>query len=125
MNEIKRLTNTLKLAIVGVGMPSAHRLLTLERQYAARFVTYELPVWGPSLAFRQLLKGFESWLPLKQPSSLTNKEIAALILKRSQGITGYVEEILFHSAGRQSKPARRRSTSSFWRNTNGLPMLLA
>ncbi|HDS1795050.1 TniB family NTP-binding protein [Pseudomonas putida] len=98
MNEIKRLTNTLKLAIVGVGMPSAHRLLTLERQYAARFVTYELPLWGPSLAFRQLLKGFESWLPLKQPSSLTNKEIAALILKRSQGITGYVEEILFHSA---------------------------
>lgn len=98
MNEIKCLTNTLKLAVVGVGMPSANKLLMLERQYAARFVTVELPVWAPSVGFRQLLKGFESWLPLKQPSNLANKETAALILKRSQGITGYVEEILFHSA---------------------------
>ncbi len=98
MNEIKCLTNTLKLAVVGVGMPSANKLLMLERQYAARFVTVELPVWAPSVGFRQLLKGFESWLPLKQPSNLASKETAALILKRSQGITGYVEEILFHSA---------------------------
>lgn len=98
MNEIKRLKNTLKLSVVGVGMPSANKLLMLERQYAARFVTVELPVWVPSLAFRQLLKGFESWLPLQQPSNLASKEMAALILKRSQGVTGYVEEILFHSA---------------------------
>lgn len=98
MNEIKCLTNTLKLAVVGVGMPSANKLLMLERQYAARFVTVELPTWAPSVGFRQLLKGFESWLPLKQPSNLASKETAALILKRSQGITGYVEEILFHSA---------------------------
>jgi len=95
---IKRVSNKTGIAIVGVGVKSARQLLVKDEQYANRFVTVTVPDWTASPAFRQFLKGFESWLPLKHPSQLSSKEKASLILQITGGNTSKVEELLLACA---------------------------
>ncbi|MFN3770341.1 MAG: TniB family NTP-binding protein [Ectopseudomonas guguanensis] len=95
---IKRVSNKTGISIVGVGVKSARQLLVKDEQYANRFVAVNVPEWTASTAFRQFLKGFESWLPLKQPSHLSSKEKAALILQMTGGNTSKVEELLLDCA---------------------------
>lgn len=95
---IKRVSNKTGISIVGAGVKSARQLLTKDEQYANRFVTVTVPDWSASPAFRQFLKGFESWLPLKQPSHLSSKEKASLILQKTGGNTSKVEELLLGCA---------------------------
>lgn len=100
MNEVKYLSNTLGIAITGVGMPSATRLLRLDPQYANRFVRVDIPKWSSSDMpnFQRFLRGFESWLPLKQPSKIYSASTAELILKQTSGNTGHVEAIILSCA---------------------------
>lgn len=95
---IKRVSNKTGISIVGVGVKSAAQLLQKDEQYANRFVTVNVPHWTASPAFRQFLKGFESWLPLKHASHLSSKEKASLILRITEGNTSKVEELLLGCA---------------------------
>lgn len=95
---IKRVSNKTGIAIVGVGVKSAKQLLQKDEQYANRFVAVNVPDWAASPAFRQFLKGFESWLPLKHASHLSSKEKASLILRITEGNTSKVEELLLGCA---------------------------
>lgn len=94
---IKRLSNKTGIAIVGVGVKSARRLLSTDEQYANRFVTVTVPEWSMA-GFRGLLKGFESFLPLRLPSRLSTKQMAALIYEMTGGNTSRVEEVLLGCA---------------------------
>ncbi|MFG9945171.1 TniB family NTP-binding protein [Pseudomonas aeruginosa] len=94
---IKRLSNKTGIAIVGVGVKFSRQLLVKDEQYANRFVTVTVPEWTP-LGFRGLLKGFESFLPLRLPSKLSTKQMAMLIYEKTQGNTAKVEELLLGCA---------------------------
>ncbi|HBN8358507.1 TPA: transposase [Pseudomonas aeruginosa] len=94
---IKRLSNKTGIAIVGVGVKFSRQLLATDEQYANRFVTVTVPEWTP-LGFRGLLKGFESFLPLRLPSKLSTKHMAMLIYEKTRGNTARVEELLLGCA---------------------------
>lgn len=100
MNEVKYLSNTLGISITGVGMPSATRLLRLDAQYANRFVKVEIPKWSRSdmPSFQRFLRGFESWLPLKQPSKIYSAGTAEFVLRHTNGNTGHVEAMILGCA---------------------------
>ncbi|MBD2837100.1 TniB family NTP-binding protein [Pseudomonas sp. JM0905a] len=105
---IKRLSNKAGISIIGVGVDAARQLLPKDDQYLKRFVTVTVPDWKASPAFRQFLKGFESWLPLRQPSNLASVEMAAFILKKTGGNTSRVEELLLGCARKAITTGRER-----------------
>ncbi|HCF9476700.1 TniB family NTP-binding protein [Pseudomonas aeruginosa] len=108
MDEIKWLGNSLDISIILVGMPTATSLLNMDRQYANRFVMVEIPAWGKNAAFRQFLKAFESWLPLKKPSDLASPAMAGQILARTGGNTGHVENLLLACARRAIETGKEK-----------------
>lgn len=105
---IKRISNKTGVSIIGVGVKAAKQFLTKDEQYTNRFVTKTIPNWTASPAFRQFLKGFEAWLPLKEPSTLSSKEIATFILTKTGGNTSRVEELLLSCARKAIKTGRER-----------------
>lgn len=94
MNEIKYLTNILKIPVVGAGTQEAIRVLHTDPQHASRFDLAQLPTWEFNKAYLQLLLSFEVGLPLRKRSNLIEPEKAKLILSISQGIIGNIHALL-------------------------------
>lgn len=94
MNELKMLSNLLRIPLVLVGTRTALQLLVLDAQYASRFDVVSLPAWSANADLQRFLKSFESVLPLKNPSKLYSPELTALIHAISGGNTGNIEYLL-------------------------------
>ncbi len=94
MNTIKMLCNELRIPIVGVGTRDAVRVLHSDPQHASRFDVYALPLWKLDPEFQTLLAGFESVLPLKQPSHLASPEMATLLHDICEGNLGDLHRLL-------------------------------
>lgn len=94
MNELKMLSNVLRIPLVLVGTRTALQLLVLDAQYASRFDVVSIPAWSANADLQRFLKSFESVLPLKNPSKLYSAELTTLIHAISGGNTGNIETLL-------------------------------
>lgn len=92
--EIKMLSNKLRIPLVGCGIPAAASIITTDAQIQSRFSVLRLPAWQENKDFVALLKSFEKLLPLKKPSSLTDKRLGKRILEISKGNLGNIHELM-------------------------------
>jgi uncharacterized protein YjiS (DUF1127 family) len=93
-NGLRYLTNELRISIVLAGTDKALQLINADPQIASRFQIETLPLWKVDTEFRTLLANFEQVLPLREPSNLSTKSLAAVIHSRSDGTIGSVSELL-------------------------------
>ncbi len=98
MNVLKRLCNTLKIPIVGVGTQPAIQILRHDSQHASRFTVVKLPLWKRDRKFQKLIAAFEKMLPLKKPSELQRPETAGLLHDISAGNLGDLRFLLSECA---------------------------
>jgi hypothetical protein len=98
LNTLKYLGNDLEIPIVGAGIPEAARAIESDPQLSNRFQPAALPRWSMSKEYLQLLASFERLLPLRNPSRLTNAELANRILGMSEGTIGEVVALLRQAA---------------------------
>ncbi|UMZ11914.1 TniB family NTP-binding protein [Pseudomonas sp. MPFS] len=98
MNVIKLLCNELMIPVVGVGTEDAVRVLHTDPQHASRFDVFTLHNWALNVEFQRFLKGFESVLPLQQPSGLAHPDLANRLHAISEGNTGNLHRLLIECA---------------------------
>lgn len=98
LNTIKYLGNELQILIVGVGTYEAFNALQTDPQLANRFEPTVLPRWEQGQEYLRLLSSFERMLPLRQPASLTDKDLAFKLLVMSEGTIGELSALLARAA---------------------------
>ncbi|WP_183353949.1 TniB family NTP-binding protein [Geomonas silvestris] len=94
MNALKLLCNELGIPIVGVGTREAVRVLHSDPQHASRFDVVSLPLWSLDADFQRLLAGFETVLPLRRPSKLSDPNLATLLHAICEGNIGNLHRLL-------------------------------
>ena len=95
LKYIKFLSNELRIAFIAFGVKQAWSAHREEEQMNNRFRTFIIPRWTFGDAFRELLAGFESGIPLVEPSGLGEDDaMAKWIYNRSEGLIGEVSDIL-------------------------------
>jgi TniB protein len=94
LNTLKFLGNDLQIPIVGVGTVDALRAVHTDPQLVNRFQVFTLPKWTLDHEFRKLLASFERVLPLRRPSHLHRKALAADLLALSEGTIGDLASVL-------------------------------
>jgi len=90
LNLLKTLANILRITVIAVGTRDALQAISTDPQVVSRFEPMELPRWTESDGFRAFVAALARELPLRKPSSLTDKASTQLLLRRSEGITGRV-----------------------------------
>ena len=94
LNLIRFIGNELQLSIVGVGIKDAYLAIRTDDQLENRFEPFILPLWCDDGEFTRLLASFKKVLPLRKPSELTDPDIRAIILERSEGTIGEISTFL-------------------------------
>lgn len=94
MNEIKYLTNELKIPIIGAGIEKVSQIFSHDIQLLSRFDATYLPSLNIDNDFRSILDAFEKKFPLKKPSHLSRKEKAKLLHAMSCGNFGDLYRLL-------------------------------
>lgn len=94
MNEIKYLTNELKLPIVAVGIEKARPIINYDPQLSSRFDIVNLPKWENDKNFKGILKVFEKKFPLKKPSHLSGEGKSKLLYRICRGNLGDLHRLL-------------------------------
>ena len=98
LNTIKYLGNELQIPIVGVGTKDAFNAIQTDPQLSNRFEPAILPRWKMNDEYLSLLASYEMVLPLRQPSELTEDELAMKLLSMSEGVIGELAAILSSAA---------------------------
>ncbi|MBK8794004.1 MAG: TniB family NTP-binding protein [Holophaga sp.] len=88
IDELKALSNELKIALVAAGTSRALQVIRLDDQYLSRMPPVILPPWGLNRSYLGLLKALERRLPLREASMLTNRNLAELIYTHSKKTIG-------------------------------------
>ncbi|MCR6480419.1 TniB family NTP-binding protein [Variovorax sp. ZS18.2.2] len=94
LNALKFLGNELQIPIVVAAVPETLNLLQSDPQVANRFEPVFLPKWKMGEDFQKLLATMEKTLGLRLPSNLAAESSAQRILDESNGIIGYMSELL-------------------------------
>lgn len=94
MNCLKFLCNELEIPLVIAGTKDAVRILHTDPQHASRFDVAELSTWNNDSEFKRMVGSFERFLPLKEPSNLTDTAKLNLIHSISEGRIGNVKRLL-------------------------------
>ena len=94
LNALKFLGNELQIPMVVAAVPETLNLLQSDQQIANRFEPVFLPRWKMDDEYRKLLMTLEKTLRLKNPSSLVEDLKAQRILEASDGIIGYMSDLL-------------------------------
>lgn len=94
LNVLKYLGNELCVPIVGVGTQDAVRAVQVDPQLQNRFMPELLPRWELNADFARLLASYERILPLREPSSLTERPMASRLLALSGGTIGELTLLL-------------------------------
>lgn len=84
---LRFLSNELRLAFVGVGVPEARHALFSDSQLRSRFTDVELSPWSMSEDLRDFVIRLTWSLPLRQPSPVDSPKLRRLLLDRTGGIT--------------------------------------
>lgn len=85
---LKKLTNLLKISIVGIGIRTSITVMHTDRQFSSRFQTLALPRWELNKDFRRLVASLERQLPLALPSNLDQRETTIKLFSLSEGTIG-------------------------------------
>ena len=121
LNMIKYLANELQIVIVAVGIKDAFNVINSDPQLANRFEPAVLPKWTMNEEYKRLLASFEYILPLKDPSDLTNHEIASKILLLSQGTIGEISTVIKKAAIDAIKKKSERITMNILNKIDYIP----
>jgi hypothetical protein len=130
MNALKFLCNTLAIPVVGVGTADAVLVLHTDPQHASRFDVMPLDTWQPNVEFQKLIKGFETVLPLREPSGLYRPHLAQLLHSISGGNTGDLQRLLLECATEAIKTGKEHidqsiiESKSWVRPTEGIRKLI-
>jgi hypothetical protein len=98
LNLLKYLANEVKMSIVAVGTSDAPVAFQSDAQIHSRFTPVELPRWGESEEFRRLLASFESVLPLRRASELSQRATVQFLVAASGGLLGEVARLVCDGA---------------------------
>lgn len=94
LNALKFLGNELRIPIVVAAVPETLNLLQSDTQVANRFEPVFLPRWKMGDDYLKLVMTLERTLGLKLPSNLAAEQSAQRLLDESNGIIGYMTELL-------------------------------
>lgn len=127
-NAIKHLGNELQIPIVGVGTQEAFNAIQTDPQLANRFMPISLPRWeiGDTVKckknpYLKLLSSFESVLPLKEQSNLTESRVALKLLNMSEGLIGELSAILNEAAVKAIRSKKERIDVNILNDINFIP----
>ena len=81
------LSNELRLAFVGVGVPEARHALLSDGQLRSRFTDVELPLWSLGEELRDFVTRLTWSLPLREPSPVDSPKLRRLLVERTGGVT--------------------------------------
>lgn len=98
LNTIKYLGNELRISFVASGTEDLLRATSVDSQIQNRFEPILLPKWRLNKEFKQLLRTYESILPLKKPSMLHEGLLCKKILATCEGTIGELSTLLNKSA---------------------------
>lgn len=84
---LRFLSNELRLAFVGVGVPEARHALLSDGQLRSRFTDIELPPWSLGEGLRDFVTRLTWSLPLREPSPVDSPKLRRLLVDRTGGIT--------------------------------------
>ena len=98
LNTIKYVGNELNISIIASGTEDLLRAFSADPQIQNRFEPILLPKWKMNKEFQQLLRTFESILPLKQPSRLHEGLLCKKLLAMSEGTIGELSSLLNKAA---------------------------
>lgn len=98
MDQIKNLSNELRIPMIAVGTKSASSVLYTDMQHVSRWDHIKLEKWELDANFLGLIQSFEKRLPLKKKSNLTAKEKAIWLYDISQGNLGNLHKALIECA---------------------------
>ena len=98
LGTLKSLVNRTKLPIVAFGIDDAAEILSKDEQLYSRFLRVDLPEWEPGHELKCLLATYETILPLKKPSNLSEDELHYAILGRTNGSIGEITRLLQEAA---------------------------
>lgn len=118
LNALKFLGNELQIPMVIAAVPETLNLLQSDQQVANRFEPVFLPRWKLDDEYRQLLATLEKTLRLKQPSNLSSEKSATRILDASDGIIGYMSDLLQLLAAAAIRSGEERITLEALSPTN-------
>lgn len=110
LNALKFLGNELQIPMVVAAVPETLNLLQSDQQVANRFEPVFLPRWKLDDEFKQLMATLERTLRLKQSSNLAHEELASRILDASDGIIGYMTDLLHLLAAAAIRSGEERIT---------------
>lgn len=96
LHAIKNLSLELKMYVVLSGTPEVVKVFNfdIDSKFFRQFNIAELTSWNLDKDFRSFLKSYESILPLKCPSNLSDKASATSIYNFSKGNLGRTVELL-------------------------------
>lgn len=98
LNMLKYMGNELQISFIGCGTEDVLRAVSIDNQIQNRFPPILLPRWKLDNSFRQLLRTFESILPLKKPSDLHKGLACKKIHAMSEGTIGELTTLLNRAA---------------------------
>lgn len=84
---LRFLSNELRIAFVGVGVPEARHALLSDDQLRSRFTDVELPPWSLGEDLRDFVTRLTWSLPLRAPSPVNSVKLRRLLVERTGGIT--------------------------------------
>jgi len=84
---LRFLSNELRLAFVGVGVPEARHALLSDSQLRSRFTDIELAPWSLGEDLRDFVTRLIWSLPLREPSPVDSSKLRRLLVDRTGGIT--------------------------------------
>ena len=84
---LRFLSNELRLALVGAGVPEARHALFSDSQLRSRFTDVELPPWDLGEELRDFVRRLVWSLPLRKPSPVDSPQLRRLLIERTGGVT--------------------------------------
>lgn len=118
LNALKFLGNELQIPIVVAAVPETLNLLQSDPQVANRFEPIFLPKWKMGADFLKLLATVEKTLGLRLPSNLAAEALAQRILDESNGIIGYMTELLHKLTADAIRSGTERITPAAFGDAN-------
>lgn len=98
LDAIKYMMNTLTLPVLALGTAPALVAFREDPHMAARFSSVELPLWKAGRELAALLKAFESSMPLRKPSHLSDPLVMRQLITLAKGTLGGIASAVMHAA---------------------------
>lgn len=98
LNTLKYIGNELRISFIASGTEDLLRVVSSDKQIQNRFEPILLPKWKRNKDYLQLLRTFESILPLRKPSQLHSSLMSKKLLAISEGTIGELSKLLNKAA---------------------------